>query len=227
MAKRARKRETLEERKARARKILARLRKDYGPVTTALHHDSALQLLVATILSAQSTDDTINRITPDLFRLYPDAESFAAAPQEALEQAIRQSGFFRNKAKSIQGAARVILERFGGEVPATMAELLELPGVARKTANVVLGTWFGKQEGMVVDTHVGRLAERLSLTWTSKNAKDAVKIEHDLMQVVPKRHWTDMAHLLIWHGRRVCTARNPRCDECKLARHCPSAGAFG
>jgi len=227
MAKPGGKRESRELRKVRTRKILARLRKDYGPVSTALDHDNAVQLLVSTILSAQSTDETVNRITPELFRRYPDAPSFARAKREDLEDAVRSSGFFRNKAKSIQGACQVIVNRFGGEVPSTMDDLLELPGVARKTANVVLGTWFGRTEGVVVDTHVGRLAERMALTWTSKNAKDAVRIEQDLMQVVPRRSWTDFSHLMIWHGRRVCTARKPDCENCSLARHCPSSGLVG
>ncbi len=219
--------EGAEERKRRARKILAALRKTYGEdTTTALVHESALHLLIATILSAQSTDETINRLTPGLFRKYRDAKAFAEAPREELEADIRPSGFFRNKTKAIQGTCRMIVERFGGQVPGTMEELLELPGVARKTANVVLGTWFRKAEGVVVDTHVGRLAERLRLTWTGRNAKDAVRIEQDLMAVLPRESWTFAAHALVWHGRRVCTARKPACERCELASYCPSAGEF-
>ena len=220
--------ESVEERKGRAGKILAALRKTYGEeTTTALVHESALHLLISTILSAQSTDETINRLTPGLFRKYPDAKAFAEAPREELEADIRPSGFFRNKAKSVQGACRMILERFGGQVPGTMDELLELPGVARKTANVVLGTWFRKNEGVVVDTHVGRLAERLGLTWTGRNAKDAVRIEQDLMALFPRESWTFAAHALVWHGRRVCMARKPACERCELASYCPSAREFG
>lgn len=221
-----RKRESLEQRKARAKKILAGLRKAYGPVTCALHHDNALQLLVATILSAQSTDETVNRVTPQLFARYPDAEAFAAAPRPELESAVRATGFFRQKSKSVQGACRLIVDRFGGEVPSTMDELVELPGVARKTANVVLGTWFGKNVGVVVDTHVGRLAERMALTWTSKNAKDAIRIEQDLIQIVPRRSWTYFGHAMIRHGREVCSARRPDCERCPVAAFCPSAGTF-
>jgi endonuclease-3 len=220
-------RESLDQRRARATKILARLRKTYGPVSTALRHDNALQLLISTILSAQSTDDTINRITPRLFEKYPDARALAEAPRSELEQAIYQSGFFRQKAKSIQGTCRMIVERFGGQVPSTMEDLLQLPGVARKTANVVLGSWFDKNEGIVVDTHVGRLAERMGLTWTARNAKDAVRIEDDLMELIPRRNWTYLSHALIRHGRTTCTARKPACEACSVAAWCPSAGTFG
>jgi endonuclease-3 len=220
-------RESIDDRKARAKNILGALRKAYGAdTTTALAHENALHLLIATILSAQSTDETINRLTPGLFRKYPNAKVFADAPRDELEADIRPSGFFRNKAKAVQGACRMIVERFDGEVPCTMEGLLELPGVARKTANVVLGTWFRKNEGVVVDTHVGRLAERLGLTWTGRNAKDAVRIEEDLMALWPRASWTFAAHALIWHGRRVCTARKPACDRCVLASYCPSAGTF-
>jgi endonuclease-3 len=219
--------ENLDERKARARKILTRLRRVYGPATCALQHDSALQLLIATILSAQSTDDTVNRITPELFAKYRTAGDFANAPREALQAAIRPSGFFRQKAKSIQAACAMLVGQHDGEVPDTMAQLIALPGVARKTANVVLGTWFGRNEGVVVDTHVGRLGHRLALTWTSKDAKDAVRIEQDLMQIVPRRSWTYFSHALIWHGRKVCTARKPQCTTCPLRQLCPSADGGG
>lgn len=223
MAKARTRPETLQQRKDRARKILAKLVRAHGRPSTALKHKSALQLLIATILSAQSTDETINQVTPALFRTYPDAESFVHATTAELEDAIRQSGFFRAKAKAIQGATRMIVERFGGEVPSTMDELVTLPGVGRKTANVVLGTWFKKNEGVVVDTHVGRLAERMGLTWTARNAKDAIAIEKDLMQIVPRRSWTDFAHVMVRHGREICKARKPACDACPVVDVCPSA----
>lgn len=218
--------EPFESKKERARKIIALLHKMYPDATCALHHDSALQLLVATILSAQSTDETVNKVTPALFAKYPTAESLAAADPADVEKIIYPTGFFRQKTKSIIGAAKAICERFGCDVPETMDELIELPGVARKTANVLLGTRFQKNEGVVVDTHVGRLAHRLALTWSSKNEKDAVKIEQDLMQVLPRKDWTFTAHALIWHGRRVCTARKPKCAECRLNTLCPAAFTF-
>jgi endonuclease-3 len=205
---------------------VTRLKRAYGPVTCALNHSSALELLVATILSAQSTDENVNRITPGLWAKYPGPEAYAAAPRAELETDIYSTGFFRQKAKSIQGACRLIAGEFGGEVPGTMDDLLRLPGVARKTANVVLGTWFGKNEGVVVDTHVGRLAQRLGLTWRAKNDKDAVKIETDLVELVVRKDWTYLGHALIRHGRQVCRARKPDCDGCVLATVCPSAGAF-
>ncbi|MEW6251075.1 MAG: endonuclease III [Planctomycetota bacterium] len=216
-------RESAEQRKARAARILASLRAAYPNATCALHHGSALELLVATILSAQCTDERVNQVTPALFRRYPDARAFAAAPQEELQAAIRSTGFFRNKAKSLRGAAQMMEAEFGGRVPDTMEELLRLPGVARKTANCVLGTWFGQNEGLVVDTHVGRVAERLGLTPSARNSKDADKIERDLMTLFPRETWTWLAHALIDHGRRICTARKPRCGECPLNRDCPSA----
>lgn len=219
-------RETLEQRKLRVRRIIGNLRKEYPEATCALHHRDAFQLLIATILSAQSTDETVNRVTPILFERFSTPGELAAAPRETIESVIHSTGFFRQKAKSIQGASRKIIEEFGGAVPQSMEELISLPGVARKTANVVLGTAFGQNEGVVVDTHVGRLATRLALTPTSKNAKDAVKIEKDLMAGVPRKDWTYLAHALIWHGRRVCTARKPRCDACVIAAYCPSAGMF-
>lgn len=211
------------ERKKRAKRILVGLRKTYGDATTALHHESALQLLVATILSAQSTDKNVNKITPGLFKKYRSAKDFADADREILEQRIYSTGFFRQKAKSIQGACRLIVERYGGEVPNTMEDLLQLPGVARKTANVVLGTWFRRNEGIAVDTHVGRLAERMALSWRSKNSKDAVKIESDLVELLPRKEWAYFSHAMILHGRRVCTASKPKCAACSLARYCPSA----
>lgn len=205
--------------RARVRKIIARLQRAYPDSTCALHHRSALELLVATILSAQSTDARVNMVTPALFAKYRSAEDFAAADPTALEREIHSTGFFRNKTKSIIGMAQALVERHGGQVPDTMDELVELPGVGRKTANVVLGSWFGKNEGIVVDTHVQRLATLLGLT----KQTDAVKIERDLMALVPRAKWTWWSHTLILHGRRVCIARRPRCAECVVNRLCPSS----
>jgi endonuclease-3 len=216
-------RESLARRKERAARIAGELARLYPGADCALRHSSALELLVATILSAQSTDETVNRVTPRLFEKYPDAAAWAAADPAVLEEEIRPTGFFRQKTKNVIGAARRMVEHFGGEVPRTMEELVTLPGVARKTANVVLGTWFGASEGIAVDTHVGRLAVRLALTWTSRDSKDAVRIERDLMKVLPRERWTETGHALIWHGRRVCGARKADCDGCGLATHCPSA----
>lgn len=215
--------EPMEEKKQRAREIIAGLKKLYPDATCALHHESAMQLLVATILSAQSTDETVNKVTPVLFAKYPTPQSLAAADPAEVEKIIYPTGFFRQKTKSIIGAAKAIAERPGCAVPETMPELIELPGVARKTANVLLGTWYGKNEGVVVDTHVGRLAHRLALTWSSKSEKDAVKIEQDLMEVLPRKEWTFTAHALIWHGRKICIARKPKCGECGINKLCPSA----
>lgn len=205
--------------RARVRKIIARLQRAYPDSTCALHHRSALELLVATILSAQSTDARVNMVTPALFAKYRSAEDFAAADPAALEREIHSTGFFRNKTKSIIGMAQALVERHGGQVPDTMDELVELPGVGRKTANVVLGSWFGKNEGIVVDTHVQRLATLLGLT----KQTDAVKIECDLMALVPRAKWTWWSHTLILHGRRVCIARRPKCEECVVNRLCPSS----
>ncbi|MCC7293280.1 MAG: endonuclease III [Phycisphaerales bacterium] len=222
----ARTRESLKHRQARCRALIALLRKLYPDADCALEHGGAWELLVATILSAQSTDVTINKITPILFAAYPTPQALADAPIEHLEEIIHSSGFFRQKAKNIQASARRLVEEFGGEVPDTLEALTTLPGVARKTANVVLGTHFGKNEGVVVDTHVGRLAVRLGLTWNGRDGKDAVKIEQDLMQVVPREDWTYLGHALILHGRQVCDARKPRCESCTLSALCPSAGTF-
>jgi len=175
---------------------------------------------VATILSAQCTDVRVNLVTKELFKRYKTAKDFAEADAKELEQAIRSTGFFRSKAKSIQGAARLLVEKHGGRVPETMEELLELPGVARKTANVVLGTWFKKAFGVVVDTHVHRIARRLQLT----REDEPKKIEQDLMKLLPPEEWINFSHRVIWHGRRLCTARKPKCGECPLAEVCPSAG---
>jgi len=198
----------------------------YPDADCALRHVDAFQLLVATILSAQSTDETVNKVTPVLFAKYPTPRAFADAPVEEIERIIHSTGFFRQKAKSIQGTARKIVDEFGGSVPQTLEELVTLPGVARKTANVVLGTAFGKNEGVVVDTHVGRLSMRLGFTWSGKDAKDAVKIERDLMELFPQESWTFLGHSLIWHGRRVCGARKPNCEGCTLNKLCPSAFTF-
>lgn len=218
--------EALEHKRQRAARILSQLRRMYPEATTALTHSNPLELLVATILSAQCTDERVNIVTPGLFTRYRTAADFANAKPAELESTIKSTGFFRQKARSIQGACRLIVENFGGQVPQAMEELLTLPGVARKTANVILGTAFGKNEGVVVDTHVGRVAWRLGLTWTARTTKDAVRVEQDLMQVVPRTNWTVFAHALVWHGRKICAARKPRCSECKLAPHCPSAFTF-
>ena len=215
--------ESIDVRKRRARKVVTALRKLYPDADCALEHDSALRLLISTILSAQSTDETVNKVTPVLFKRFKNARAIADAPRDTIEEIIHSTGFFRQKAKSVQGACRKIVDDFGGEVPDNMDDLVTLPGVARKTANVVLGTWFGRNDGIVVDTHVGRLAERLALTWSSKNNKDAVKIERDLMEIIPRKDWTFFAHALVWHGRKVCSARKPACDRCTLSKHCPSA----
>src|SRR6266700_6737013 len=216
---RSRARETPPQLRARTRKIVARLGRAYPDATCALHHRSALELLVATILSAQSTDARVNMVTPALFTKYRTAPDYAAADPRVFEQEIHSTGFFRNKTKSILGMAHALVERHGGAVPATMEELVELPGVGRKTANVVLGTAFGKNEGVVVDTHVQRLSTLLGLT----HEDDPVKIERDLMALVPRAKWTWFSHTLIQHGRRVCIARRPKCEECVVHRWCPSS----
>ncbi|MBV8053598.1 MAG: endonuclease III [Acidobacteriaceae bacterium] len=203
----------------RVSEILKRLDQLYPEVTCALTHKSAWELLVATILSAQSTDVNVNRVTPELFKKYPTVQDFAALRPEQLEPDIRSTGFFRNKSKSVVGAAQKIVGDFGGEVPSEMDQLLTLPGVARKTANVVLGTWFKKGVGIVVDTHVTRVSRRLELT---KNA-DAPKIEQDLLKVIPQEKWILFAHQLIWHGRKLCMARRPKCAECLLENICHAA----
>lgn len=211
--------ETPAERRARVRKIIVRLARAYPDATCALYHSNALELLVATILSAQSTDARVNMVTPALFARYRAARDYAAADPKTLEEAIHSTGFFRNKTKSIIGMAQALVERHGGEVPDTMADLVALPGVGRKTANVVLGTWFGKNEGIVVDTHVQRLTTLLGLTREAQPEK----IERDLMALVPRQRWTWFSHTLILHGRRVCIARRPRCEECVVNSLCPSS----
>jgi endonuclease-3 len=203
----------------RVRTILEGLDRMYPDVTSALTHRSAWELVVATILSAQCTDVRVNMVTPILFKKYPTVQHFAALEPEELEPDIRSTGFFRNKSKSVVGAARKVVSDFGGSVPQTMAELLTLPGVARKTANVVLGTWFKKNEGVVVDTHVTRITRRLELT----RHEDAQKIEQDLMQIVPRERWTSFSHQIIWHGRTLCVARGPKCTGCGLEKLCHAA----
>jgi len=200
----------------RVDEILKRLDHLYPDVTCALTHKSAWELVVATILSAQSTDVNVNRVTPELFRKYPTVEDFAALTPEQLEPDVRSTGFFRNKSKSVVGAARKIVSDFGGQVPDTMEDLLTLPGVARKTANVVLGSWFKKAVGVVVDTHVHRISRRLELT--AQN--DPQKIEQDLMKVIPQNKWILFSHQIIWHGRKLCIARKPKCAECALENIC-------
>jgi endonuclease-3 len=203
----------------RTREIIRRLRRAHPDAKCSLNYSTPLELLVATILSAQCTDERVNLVTAELFRKYRSWADYANAPAEELEHDIHSTGFFRNKAKAIQGACRMIGERFGGRVPVTMDELLELPGVARKTANVVLGNAYGIASGVVVDTHVARLAQRLGLS--AHEAPE--KIERDLVALVPQNDWVAFPHLLIAHGRAVCKARTPLCGECVLAEFCPSA----
>jgi len=219
-------RETQADRNARAKKILRGLKKLYPQAECALVHASAFELLVATILSAQSTDETVNKVMPNLVRRYPTVCDLAEADLPELEEVVHATGFFRQKSKSIKKACQLLVAEFGSEVPDTLDQLVTLPGVARKTANVVLGTWFGKNEGIVVDTHIGRLATRMGLTWRSRDSKDAVRIEQDLMEIVPRKEWTYFGHAMIWHGRKICPARKPRCDDCSIAKYCPSAGSF-
>lgn len=215
-------RESREATRQRAARILRGLKALYPEANCALRHESALQLLVATILSAQCTDERVNQVTPDLFARFPDVQSLASAPPTELEAAIRSTGFFRNKARNLIGMARTLRDRFNGQVPDSMDALLELPGVARKTANCVLGTWFRRNVGIVVDTHVGRLSLRLRLLRTARDDKDAVKIERDLMELFPQADWTFLSHALIDHGRQVCTARKPKCAACALRPDCPT-----
>jgi len=200
-----------------ARTVVRRLRKEYPDAECALLHENAYELTVATILSAQCTDEMVNKVTPELFRRYPTPEKLARARRATIEKRIHSTGFFRNKAKNIQGMAQRLVDEFAGRVPQTMDELLSLPGVARKTANVVLGVAFRKADGVVVDTHVGRITRLLGLT----HETDPKKVERDLMELIPRKDWIEISHLLIWHGRRVCIARRPRCDACVLQDHCP------
>jgi len=205
--------------KERIGPIIAKLKERYPDATCALNHNNPLQLLVATILSAQCTDARVNIVTKDLFQHYHTAEDFARANPAKFEEEIKSTGFFRNKTKSILGMGQALVERHGGKVPRTMEELVKVPGVGRKTANVVLGTGFGLNEGVVVDTHVNRLSNRLKLT----THKDPVKIEQDLMKLVPREEWTSFSHLLIHHGRQICEARKPQCEICPVNQLCPSS----
>lgn len=205
--------------RARVAKILIELDGRHPHADCELHWEDPFELLCATILSAQCTDERVNQVTPRLFEMFPTPSSMAQAPLPVLEDLIRTTGFFRQKAKALKGAAQILVSECGGSLPRTIAELRKLPGVARKTANVVLGTAFGIAEGIVVDTHVQRLALRLGLTRNTTPEK----IEQDLMQVIPREHWIRFSHQLIWHGRRVCFARKPDCEHCPLAPHCPSA----
>jgi len=211
--------ETTEELKKRTREIIRKLKRAYPGAKCSLNHSNAFELLIATILSAQCTDDRVNIVTADLFRKYRKPEDYLTVSPRELEKDIQSTGFFRNKTKSIQVTEKMLTETYGGEVPKTMDELLELPGVARKTANVVLGNAFDIKAGVVVDTHVTRLSHRLNLT----QEKTAEKIEQDLIPIVPKKDWVIFPHLIIYHGRKTCKARNPQCAECVVEKNCPSS----
>ncbi|HQR38219.1 MAG TPA: endonuclease III [Blastocatellia bacterium] len=207
----------MSDQRKRAATIVRRLKKNYPDAVCALDHQSPFELLVATILSAQCTDERVNKVTTELFRKYRKPEDYLEVEQEELERDIYQTGFYRNKAKSIRGACRLLVDEYGGELPRSMDELLKLPGVARKTGNVVLGVAFGIASGIVVDTHVGRVSRRLGLT----ENEDPQKVERDLTEIIPKKDWIAFSHLLITHGRRVCAARKPNCAECFLLDLCP------
>ncbi len=207
---------TLPTRKKRALAVMEVLRHEFPDTGCSLEHGDAWQLLVATILSAQCTDSRVNLVTPGLFETFPTVQDFADAPIEEIEDAVRSTGFYRNKSKSIQGAARTILENHDGDVPSTMRELIKVPGAGRKTANVVLGEIWNTPDGVVVDTHVGRLSSKLGLT----DQKDPVKVERQLNECLPQTEWRDFGHLLIDHGRKTCRARVPRCDECPIYKWC-------
>lgn len=211
--------ETIEQTKARAKKIVRILRKTYPAAKTALEHHTPHELLVATILSAQCTDERVNMVTPALFKRYKTVQAFAEADLEELQQLIYTTGFFNNKAKAIKKSAQELLERHGGEMPRTLDELVKLSGVGRKTASVILGNAFGIAEGVVVDTHVARISRLLGFT----DYKDAVKIERDLMALIPKKDWIDFSHMIILHGRGICKARRPDCPNCPLSSLCPSS----
>lgn len=216
---RGRKRRRPADLEAHAREIFARLKRAHPDAHCELDHETPLQLLVATILSAQCTDKRVNMVTPELFRTYPTAAHLADAPPEKLEDSIRSTGFFRNKTKSLIGLGKALVERHQGNVPESMEELVKLPGVGRKTANVVLGNAFKRSEGVVVDTHVGRVSLRLGLT----KETDPVKVERELMPLFPREDWALVAHLMIFHGRRICHARSPKCEVCVLNDICPSS----
>ncbi|QDS98562.1 endonuclease III [Adhaeretor mobilis] len=203
--------------KKQASSVLRRLKADYPDAHCALDYDSPFQLLIATILSAQCTDKRVNLVTKDLFQQFPEPEDFAAAPVKKIEKAVQSTGFFRNKAKNIKSCCADLVEKHGGEIPQDLASLTQLAGVGRKTANVVLGTGFGLATGVVVDTHVGRISRRTGLTTNT----DAVKVERDLMPLIPKRRWVQFSHQMIDHGRAICDARKPKCDECSMKKFCP------
>ena len=205
--------------KARAIEVFARLKRAHPDAHCELDHETPLQLLMATILSAQCTDKRVNMVTPTLFKRFPTAQALADAQQEELEEIIKSTGFFRNKSKSLIGLGKALVERHGGAVPDSMETLVRLPGVGRKTANVILGNAFRKNEGVVVDTHVGRLSLRLGLT----RETDPVKVERELMPLIPREDWTMLAHVLVFHGRRICYARTPKCEICVLSEICPSS----
>ena len=212
-------RESKADKKTRTQEIVKLLKRAYPDARCALNHSNAFELLIATILSAQCTDERVNKVTADLFRKYRKPKDYLKVRDTELQEDVKTTGFFRNKTKSIQGACAMIVDEFKSEVPKTMDELLKLPGVARKTANVVLGVAYGIAAGIVVDTHVGRLSHRLALT----KQKDAVKIEQDLIELVPKKEWIIFSHLLIFHGRRICKARRPLCEECVVEKLCASS----
>jgi len=212
-------RESQKARRERAARIYDLLEKEYPQAETALTYANPFELAVATVLSAQCTDERVNMVTPELFRRFPNAEALAAAPLDELEGVVHSTGFFRSKARNLVGMARAVLAEHGGEFPRTLAELTKLPGVGRKTGNVILGNAFGIDEGVVVDTHVKRLSGRMSLT----KETTPEKVERDLMEVFPRERWTPLSHLLIFHGRAPCPARNPRCEECVVAHLCPSS----
>lgn len=206
--------------KSQAGKVVRRLKRDYGDAKCALHHSSAFQLLIATVLSAQCTDERVNIVTKDLFAKYPTAHDLAKVPISRIEKLIQSTGFFRNKAKNIKALSQRLVADHDGDVPREMDVLVNMPGVGRKTANVVLGTAYGLATGVVVDTHVSRISKRLGLTTET----DPVKIEKDLVQVLPKKEWIDYSHRVIHHGRKVCKARKPLCDECGFSKICPRIG---
>jgi endonuclease-3 len=212
-------RESKRKKRERAERVYDLLAEEHPDARTALHHENAFQLAVATILSAQCTDERVNSVTPALFERWPTAAAMAGARPKDLEKVIRPTGFFRNKTKSLLGMTRAVVQEHGGEIPDSMEALVGLPGIGRKTANVILGNAFGRDEGIVVDTHVRRLSRRLRFT----THDDPEKIEHDLMDLFPRERWTMLSHLLIFHGRRVCVARKPRCEECVVSHLCPSS----
>lgn len=213
------KRESSDDLRKRTREVIRRLKRAYPGAKCSLNHSNAFELLIATILSAQCTDERVNIVTADLFRKYTKPEDYLKVSPRELEKDIQSTGFFRNKTKSIRGTSKVLTEEYGGQVPHTMAELLELPGVARKTANVVLGNAFAIKSGVVVDTHVMRLSHRLRFS----QQKTPEKIERDLIEIVPKKDWVIFSHLLIAHGRKICKARNALCDQCPVEKECPSS----